>query len=167
MSQFDHESKDQSVLANEEVRRFREKIGYTPPPETGEISGASLVNEMRNREHAEMLIAQLAQQQEFQKRRYAYRGPDARRHLQDELYRDIHGAVAQYQAYLERKSPPPLVGLEFEMNRGYFMNPQEHFTRSLHAMIFQEMDLYLEERERELMHELRDGLKELKNSIGE
>jgi hypothetical protein len=52
----------------------------------------------------------------------------------------------------------------------FAINPQEHFTRSLHAMIFQELDLYLEERERFILSEIRavrEILKEEKDSIGE
>lgn len=131
MSQFDHESDDQSEACNQLIRDF--DLDKLPRPTAADAAA---------------MLQQMAKRQRFEERRDAYLGPAPKRHLQDELYRSIAGAVAQYQEYLERKGPPPLSGLEFQMSQRYFMNPEEHFGRSLHAMVLQELDLYLDATER-------------------
>lgn len=107
------------------------------------------------------IMALYRQEREYQERRDAYRGPEPKRHLQNELYRSIAGAVAHYQQYLLTNTPgifadPSLVTPEAlaEANKRswarmeYSIDSKEHLVRSLHAMVFQEMDLYLEERDR-------------------
>jgi hypothetical protein len=132
MSQFDHESDDQSALANEEVRLNKQQYE----------SGAAI-------------MAAYRQEKEHQARRNAYRRSNAKDHLADELYKAIAGAVAHYQNYL-KSEPPPIPADPFWHANTYRPDPREHFVRSLHAMIFQELDLYLEEHDRAIVHEIQE-----------
>lgn len=129
MSQFDHESDNQSEVCNQLIRDFKlDEIPSIPRPTAADAA----------------LLVAMYERAEFQKRRDAYRGPDSKRHLQDELYRATSGAVAQYQQYL---SVPPARRDPYGQPPYYVADTQEHFVRSLHAMVLQELDLYLEERE--------------------
>lgn len=125
MSQFDHEGEDQSELLNAYIRENRGNSAAR--------SGAEL-------------MALYRQQREFKLRRDAYRGPEPKRHLQDEIYRSIAGALSHFQAYALSHALPlaELNGVIWDSLMR--PDPLEHAVHSLHAMIFQELDLYLEEQ---------------------
>lgn len=137
MSQFEHESDDQSEALNKLIRD-----GHFE-------SGAAIIAAMRERE-------------QFQNRREAYRRPDSRRHLQDELYKGIYGALVYLQKHLKAiPEPSPLD--PWERRYSYVVDPVDHATRSIHAMIHQELDLYLEAHDAFIVSEIkamRDKMKE-------
>lgn len=146
MSQFDHESDDQSEQLN---RYIRENRG------------------MANAESNSAMIQQMAERQQFEERRKGYRGPDSKRHLQEEIYKGIVGAVAHFQNYL-KTYPPPVAVDPFWRDNVYRLDPQEHMVRSLHAMILQELDLYLEAHEEQVERDCEKIWQEVRdrNDVG-
>lgn len=101
-----------------------------------------------------VMLQQMAEQRDWRKCREAYRGPDGARHLDEEIYRGIGGAMLHFQEYV-RKYPPqrPVDPLE-RGSFSYHFDPLEHAIRSIHAMVLQELDLYLEARESQIRYEM-------------
>lgn len=147
MSTFDHESDDQSEACNQLIRDF----DLTKPECFDSAIAYAALKEQRK---------------QFEERRKAYRGDFAKGHLQDELYKGIAGALAQFKDALATQGPPRD---PYGMSPYYVVDYLEHAVRSMHAMVLQELNLYLEEHDRAIRHDIQAvrEMRERKDSIGE